>query len=129
MLHFQRKVPSGRKSGICSDLLVYLAKSSSKKGNIAISLRVSSKVMAKLRWRPGDYAVADYDPKTNKWTITIVDDKTGNKLSGKGRPDATGTVRFAIKQEMVSQVGITDDSGYDCRLIEGSPKSAVFQRV
>ena len=62
------------------------------------------------------------------WTLRRVADKTGNRLSGQGRKDGAGTVRFAVDSGDLSVFGLDGDSGYDCELVSSDGDSASFKK-
>lgn len=123
-----RKSRGGRGVGPKSDLRVYATREHGSKKRFSVGIRLSETVMRRLRWLVGDLVRASFDDTTATWTVKRVADKTGNSLSGQGRKDGAGTVRFAVDQGDLSVFGLTGDEGYDCSLVDADGDSATFMR-
>ena len=122
-----RKSKGGRSNGPKSDLRVYTTRESGPSRRFSIGLRINETVMRRLRWLVGDYVRASFDDSAMTWTIKRVADKTGNRLSGQGRNNGDGTVRFAIERSDMEAFGLTGDEGYDCSLLDADSDSATFK--
>lgn len=123
-----RKSRGGRAPGPKSDLRVYHTRERGPNGRFSVGIRVSENVMRRLRWIVGDYVRAAFDDTSKTWSLRRVTDDTGNRLSGQGRKDGAGTVRFAVDEDALAVFGLNGDAGYDCTLVEGDGEAALFRR-
>ena len=123
-----RRSRGGRPSGAKSDVRVYAAKEKGSKKRFSIGVRLSDTVMRRLRWIVGDLVRASFDDTSMTWTLRRVADKTGNRLSGQGRKDGAGTVRFCVDASQLSALGLDGDEGYDCTLVNADGDSASFRK-
>lgn len=127
VIELVRKCRGGRAPGIKSDLRVYATREKRNQHRISIGIRVSESVMKRLRWIVGDLVRASFDDAKREWSLRRVSDKTGNRLSGQGRTDGAGTVRFACDASDLSVFCLDGDEGYDCRFISCDGDVAVFR--
>ena len=123
-----RKSRGGRAHGRKSDVRVYCTREKRKKPTVAIGIRLNETVMRRLRWIVGDFVRASFDDSSMTWTLRRVADKTGNRLSGQGRGDGAGTVRFSVDGEDLTAFGLDGDEGYDCSLVASDSESATFRK-
>jgi hypothetical protein len=124
VIEFARIGQGGRRAGEACDLHVYATQD--KKGRMSLGLRVSGKVMARMRWIIGDYVKASYDGDNKRWTLTRVPaDGGGNKLSAQGKTDGHGTVRFAIDPKVEARIFPNSES-HSAKLVDASESSAIF---
>lgn len=118
---------SSRGPGPKSDLRVFATKESGSKGRSSVGIRVSEPAMKRLRWLVGDFVTASFDDASFTWTIRRVADERGNRLSGQGKKDGCGTVRFAVDESDLPSLSLSLGSGYDCVLVSCDGESAVFR--
>lgn len=122
-----RKSKGGRAAGPKSDLRVYVTKETGGKQRFSVGIRVSETVMKRLRWLVGDYVKASFDDATMVWTLVRVADESGNRLSGQGRKDGAGTVRFAVEDHHLTAFGLSEEPGYNAALFSADGDSASFK--
>lgn len=127
VIELVRKCRGGRSPGIKSDLRVYATIEKRQQHRFSIGIRVSESVMKRLRWLVGDLVRASFDDGRREWSLRRVSDNTGNRLSGQGRKDGAGTVRFAVEKDDLAVFGLDGDSGYDCCLVSCDGDVAVFR--
>jgi hypothetical protein len=112
---------------------IYVSCNSAGSVKESLSIRFSEDTLDRLRWRIGDRVILHVDKEGDlaSWTITrsTDDDDNSLKISGRGQDQGTGTVRRRVSHAEADFVFGEHRTGYQCRLLRGDSRQAIFNKV
>lgn len=132
-MFFGRKTTRGRGVSADGDLLVSRVKEGGKDIRHALSLRVHSDVMKKLRWIIGDFVTLKLrldDDEATQIVLTRVDGpkQFGMRLCGDPKHGGGhGTIRFSATQEQLDEI-FGEATSFTASLYEQTGTACTFIR-
>lgn len=112
---------------------IYVSCNSAGTDRESLCIRFSEETLDELRWRIGDRVRLHLDTEGEhaSWTITrsTEDDDKSLKISGNGRDEGSGSVRRRISADEAVAVFGESRQGYQCHLLRGDSKQAVFSKT
>lgn len=112
---------------------IYVSCNSAGTDRESLCIRFSEATLDELRWRIGDRVRLHLDAEGDlaTWTITrsTDDDDKSLKISGSGREQGNASVRRRISEEEAVAVFGASRQGYQCHLLRGDSKQAVFNKT